>query len=258
MAAPDANAARSGRARAGEPSMSTATPQDPTPQDPASAEATLAARWATRRRILFKLALIAGLVVLINFAVGWITPMFDAELRPHRIERLEIVMLVSAAAYVLLMALPFMPGIEVGLAMMLTLGPRAAVVVYLCTVLALTLSFAVGRLVPGKVLAAFFGWLHFDRARDLLREMEPLTPRERVAFLAANAPRRIVPFALRHRYLLIAFALNLPGNALIGGGGGIAMVAGMSRLFRWPQYVLLIAAATAPVPVLILLGAWKG
>ena len=59
----------------------------------------------------------------------------------------------------------------------------------------------------------------------------------------------MVPFLLDHRYLTIAALLNLPGNALIGGGGGIGLIAGMSKIIPFYCYVLVTAVAVAPVPL---------
>jgi len=50
----------------------------------------------------------------------------------------------------------------------------------------------------------------------------------------------------------VAAAFNIPGNALIGGGGGIALVAGMSGLFRLPTYILMVAIAISPIPLFLL------
>lgn len=36
------------------------------------------------------------------------------------------------------------------------------------------------------------------------------------------------------RYVALAVLLNIPGNVVIGGGGGIAFAAGMTRLFSFP------------------------
>ena len=45
-----------------------------------------------------------------------------------------------------------------------------------------------------------------------------------------SAPTRLLPFLLRYRYVALALAFNLPGNAVLGGGGGIAMMAGLSGI----------------------------
>lgn len=60
---------------------------------------------------------------------------------------------------------------------------------------------------------------------------------------------------LRHRYLIIGILFNVPGNALIGGGGGIGLIAGMSKLYPFPKYLLLICLAITPGPILFLLRA---
>jgi hypothetical protein len=53
--------------------------------------------------------------------------------------------------------------------------------------------------------------------------------------------------------LTLAVLLNLPGNIIIGGGGGIALIAGMTRLYSPPTYLTTIAIAVAPVPVIVTL-----
>jgi len=163
----------------------------------------------------------------------------------------------SAILYVVLMALPFIPGIEVGLMLMAMLGVGGIVLVYLCTVLALSLSFLAGRLLPPRYVARALGWLRLERARKLVTELEPLAAEERFRFLARSTPSRIVPFLLRHRYLVLAVLFNLPGNVVIGDGGGIALIAGMSRLFPFPKFVFLVCLAITPVPLLFLLRAMQ-
>ena len=54
-------------------------------------------------------------------------------------------------------------------------------------------------------------------------------------------------------YLALAVALNIPGNYLIGGGGGIALFAGVSRLFSVPGFVITIMLAVAPVPLAVMI-----
>ena len=139
--------------------------------------------------------------------------------------------------------------------LMAMLGVGGIVLVYLCTVLALSLSFLAGRLFPPRYVARALGWMRLERARRLVTELEPLSAEERFRFLARSTPSRIVPFLLRHRYLVLAVLFNVPGNTIIDGGGGIGLIAGMSRLFPFPKYVLLVCLAITPVPLLFLLRA---
>ena len=71
--------------------------------------------------------------------------------------------------------------------------------------------------------------------------------------LVAQSPKQFIPILLRHRYLAIAIALNTPGNALIGGGGGIALLAGASGLFSFWGFLLVLAVAVLPVPLLVMI-----
>jgi len=172
---------------------------------------------------------------------------------PGDVDTAVFIVFASAALYAVLMALPFMPAIEVGLTLMSMLGAGGIVLVYLCTVLALSLSFLAGRLLPTHYVAHALGRLRLGRARKLVEDLEPLGAEERLRFLARSAPSRIVPSLLHHRYLVLAVLLNLPGNAVIGNGGGIALIAGMSRLYPFPRYVLSVCVAISPVPLFFLL-----
>lgn len=57
---------------------------------------------------------------------------------------------------------------------------------------------------------------------------------------------------LNYRYLSLAVCLNLPGNAALGGGGGLALLCGVSRQFDWRSFALTVAIAASPVPILVL------
>ena len=76
---------------------------------------------------------------------------------------------------------------------------------------------------------------------------------DRLAFITSKAPNRYVPLLLRHRYIALAVVVNIPGNVIIGGGGGIALMAGISRLYTLPGFLIAIAIAVAPLPLAILL-----
>ena len=92
----------------------------------------------------------------------------------------------------------------------------------------------------------------FRKAQKLLETIEPLEPTERLQFLMSTAPNRLIPFLLRHRYLALGIVLNVPGNSLIGGGGGIVLLAGISRLYSIPAFLLTITIAVAPIPLIVM------
>jgi len=200
-----------------------------------------------------KLFFFIVVVVLLNSGGGWLAHQINFQLYPRHEPALHLIILGSIALYLLLMALPFMPGIEIGLTLMLFLGSKGIILVYLCTLIALSVSFLIGRKFPPKIFARFLDWLCLQKGRDLVLEMVTLSPQERVALLQKKAPAKMAPHLLAHRYLAIGLLLNLPGNAVLGGGGGIGLIAGMSGIISYPRYLLLIAVAISPVPITILL-----
>jgi len=205
-------------------------------------------------RRLLKISLIVGFLVLLNYGGSLVVEQINFQLWPQHEHLMITVLWFAIVIYVLWMALPFVPGIELGLALMVMLGTRGVVLVYLCTLLSLSLSFTIGRLIPLNGFARFLGWLHLYKAQDLVLQLEPLNSEEKLNFLLRSAPSKVIPFLLKHRYLTIAIALNLPGNALIGGGGGIGLISGMSRLYSFPKYILLVSLAITPLPLLLLAG----
>lgn len=206
-------------------------------------------------RLAAKIALFLGILVFLNYAMGWLANFIAFQMWPRHMHAASLLLFATVASYIVLLAIPFLPGIELGLMLMAMLGGKGIVLVYLCTVLALSLSFLFGRLLPPRHLARALGWFHLTRARDMVDALAPLGPEERLRFLTKSAPSRIVPFLLRHRYLIIGVLFNLPGNALIGGGGGIGLIAGMSRLFPFPKYLLLVCLVITPGPIIFLLRA---
>jgi len=211
-----------------------------------------ARRWIS---LTVKIALFLFVLLFLNYAVGWLANHIAFQMWPRHVNMAVFTLFASVILYILLLAIPFLPGIEVGLMLMAMLGGKGIVLVYLCTLLSLSLSFLIGRFLPPRYLARALGWFHLTRARDMVDALAPLGPEERLRYLTKSAPSRIVPFLLRHRYLIIGVLFNVPGNALIGGGGGIGLIAGMSRLFPFPKYLLLICLAITPGPIIFLLRA---
>jgi len=205
-------------------------------------------------RRFIKISLIVGFLVIVNYGGKIVVEQINFQLWPEHENLMIRVFWFSVVVYVLWMALPFVPGIELGLALMVFLGPKGVVLIYLCTLLSLSISFVMGRLIPIKAFSRFLGWLHLQKARNLMLQLEPLNSEEKQDFLLSTAPSKIIPFLLKHRYLMIAVALNLPGNAIIGGGGGIGLIAGMSRLCPFFKYILFVSFAITPLPILFIAG----
>jgi len=203
--------------------------------------------------ILFRFALVALAIVLLNIGTSWAIERLEIQVWPEHMEIVDRVVLTGVILYICLMALPFLPGVEIGLALMMMLGTKGIALVYVCTLLALAIGFGIGRVFPTHVLMSFLRWLQLTRAEALLRSFDETPPEDRLQFLAEKASTRVLSVLLKQRYLLLALLLNLPGNVVIGGGGGIAMMAGMSRLYSFPKYLLLIAVAILPGPILVML-----
>ncbi len=155
--------------------------------------------------------------------------------------------------YVVLLAIPFVPGAELGLFLLLIFGADIAAIVYIATVLGMCLSYGLGALIPNHHLARFAG--HFGlgdklrqasaRARDC-GVRDPWRARGDIWFCRL----------LRHRYVALAVVINTPGNTVLGGGGGISLAAGLSGLYRPVWFLGTTLVAVAPVPLAVLLLQW--
>lgn len=199
--------------------------------------------------------LLAYLVVIVlgTYAGEMVVQQLNVDLRPATEAILNRMIVASLVVYVLLMAVPFVPSVEIGLALILLLGADIVPVVYLSTVLALLLAFTIGRLVPETWLQAGFARVGLTRAAGLIERLRPLDVEARIIYLVTGAPGRPTAWLLRHRCWAVAALLNIPGNTFVGGGGGIALMAGMTRLVSFPAFVLTVALGIAPLPAAILL-----
>jgi hypothetical protein len=204
-------------------------------------------------RLGLVLVIVIALAVTGSRATEWTIAQLDFRLLPSTEPLLHRMLMIAIGVYIFLMALPFCPGIEIGLGMIMLLGAPIVPLVYGATVLALVLAFVIGRFVPAWLIIYAFDFLRLHRARDLLRRLEPLDERQRLALLQGASSSRLAHGLLKHRYVAVAIALNTPGNIVLGDGGGIALAAGFSRLFSLPAFALTVMLAVAPVPLAILL-----
>lgn len=209
--------------------------------------------FARYRPLAVKLLLFVLLIVGANMAAYAVVDALNFEIRPSNEELVHRTITTCAAVYAVLIAIPFVPGVEIGLTLIGMFGPRIVFLVYVSTVAGLLIAFTVGRLIPLTGLIRLLHDLQLEKASRLLETIEPMDREARLAFLVSRAPNRLVPTLLRHRYLALAVVINLPGNIVIGGGGGIALMAGASKLYSVPGFIATIVLAVAPVPLAILL-----
>lgn len=207
----------------------------------------------THWQILLKLLVLIALIIAANFVSSWIVDSLHVEIRPSNEDFVHRMLVTAAVAHAVLIAIPFVPGVEVGITLIAMLGPAIVLLVYVSTVVGLLLSFIVGRLVSLRWLANLLEDINLRQASRLISAIEPMDRTERLNYLVSKAPNRFVPFLLRHRYLALAVLINVPGNVVIGGGGGISLLAGASKLYSIPGYFVTIALAVSPVPIAVLI-----
>lgn len=200
------------------------------------------------RRNLIRLCLVAAVAWGLHLGFSWARSRLGAdEAAETLMPALSIGLL---ALYAVLIAVPFVPGLEIGLALMAMEGSTIAPWIYLATLCGLTLAFAAGSGLPYAFLQRALADLRLVRACNLLERLEPLDRDARLALLAHGAPTWLEPVT-RFRHLMLALLVNVPGNAVLGGGGGILFLAGFSRLFAPLPTIATLAVAVAPVPLLV-------
>ncbi|HKL64683.1 MAG TPA: hypothetical protein VJ886_01115 [Roseovarius sp.] len=199
-------------------------------------------------RTLARLCLIALLAVGLHFIFVWAEAWITRNEYGWAMPGLLLAVLVI---YAVLIAIPFVPGVEIGLSVLAAGGAGIAPLVWMATASGLSLAFVVGCTVPLAWLRRVLTDLHMIRAAHLVARFEALPRKGRVAFVHSVLPRKYCGWIVKFRYLNLAVLINIPGNSVIGGGGGIAFLCGLSGTFRAPLAILTIALATAPVPLTI-------
>lgn len=211
-------------------------------------------RRAAILRTVLRIAVIAVLAYGGHLAIGWMEAWVEAHDSPGAHLMISAMLVAILLLYTLLMAMPFVPGIEIGVALMMMQGPPIAPFVYVATVLGLTVAFCLGQWVPYPVLQRYVSDLGLVRIGQMVSDIAPLTRQQRADRLAQRLPRWLARPLVGWRYVLVAALLNVPGNAVIGGGGGLMLLAGLTRLFQTGWIVLTIVVAVAPVPIAVWMG----
>lgn len=202
--------------------------------------------------LLLRLLLLAGVLVALSFGGMGLVDTMESSLKSLDAYLGGAFVYLAVALYILLMAIPFVPGMEVGMVLMMMFGVEGVLIVYFSTLMALLLSFCVGRFIPLPVIAWLLGRMRMHSAEQFVLQLAPLSPEDKLELLVRLAPARVIPYLLRHRYVAVGLAFNIPGNSLVGGGGGIGLMAGVSGLFSIPRYALMVAIAISPIPLVLL------
>lgn len=200
----------------------------------------------------FRLALAIYAILL---AAGWgagelLLGMTVPELRPMNEPMIHRMVMGALVLFVVMAAIPFVPGAEIGFALLLMFGGQASGIVYAGMVGALLLSFTVARFVPLSLLSQLTASLRLAGAARFFDLLASMPAEERSRFISDRLDGQFSSTLLKNRYLALAILLNVPGNSLLGGAGGLAFMAGISGLYRFWPYLLSVLIAVAPIPLI--------
>lgn len=153
--------------------------------------------WRTGLRIVAILALAYGAHLLLYRVMTWTEALPPGTGLAWRVAILGGVLLV----YALLIAIPFVPGIEVGFSLIMMRGADVAWYVYFATCGGLILAYLAGRFLPYAWLHRAFLDLRLTRACRMLDDLQPLAPDMRLAVMRARLPGTLGDLTVRWRYL---------------------------------------------------------
>jgi len=159
------------------------------------------------------------------------------------------VLLAGGSIYILLLSLPFVPGLELGILLMCAFGKEGIVFVYIATIIGLVLAFLMGRMLPQKWVDCLSKKLGFSRPGG--------SRSDDIIFILGSFVRNkkwLSTLFSDYRYLVIGALFNMPGTYLIGGGGGISFACGNSRNISFKSFLLTVVLAVSPVPLLAFFG----
>ena len=155
------------------------------------------------------------------------------------------ILVAGGSLYILLLSLPFIPGVELGILLMCAYGKEGIVFVYFATVLGLVISFLMGRVLPKTWVKSLSKKLGFYQSGE--------NQSDEIIFMLDKFFRDnkwLSTLLINYRYLAIGLLLNMPGASFIGGGGGISFACGISRNISMKLFLLTVVMAVSPVPLL--------
>lgn len=204
-------------------------------------------------RAIVAISVWVALIVFGHYLAHLDTPEIRATLEALRGGMGIPALIAGAVLLALMLGVPFVPSVEMGLLIMVVFGPMGAAAAWLATIGGLSMAYAAGCYMP---TAWVRGWLerHGLFPKDAGGANEAVAAMLDGSRLSSRIGGRLAGFLLRHRYLLFAVLINMPVNSVLGGGGGIALICGFSRLYRWRWFLLTTALASLPIPLLVFVG----
>lgn len=186
---------------------------------------------STRVNKLNGLLVVLGLPLVVGLAYGIISLQHWIQGFMQTHPATWFILVLGCVLYFLCMAIPFLPGVELGFALMMIFGWPGIIAVYLTTQLALNLSYWLGNRLTEGFSERFSKGLQSTK-----------TPRW-ISFIICRIER--------FPGLVFVGLLNLPGNAVIGGAGGISAFYGLLRILSPWRFTLTVLLATLPLPVFL-------
>ncbi len=198
-------------------------------------------------RFALRLAVALAIVFLASQLIDWLLSRLDDGSTGTQMALAFTVY----GAYALLIAIPFVPAAELALAAFFMQGTDIAPAIYLATLAGLLLAYLVGRVMPLTWITSMCHDLKLHKIGDALERFSRMRHADRLDHLRDRLPRILRAPLTSYRYVTVALLVNLPGNTMIGGGGGVMLMAGLSRLFATATMALTLAIAIAPVPLFV-------
>ncbi|WP_341368306.1 hypothetical protein [Yoonia sp. BS5-3] len=159
--------------------------------------------------------------------------------------------LAVLALYALLIGVPFLPSFQVSMAFMILQGPEQVWWIYGATVTGFYIPFLAGWLIPPRFLIRMLHNCGLHKIAALVEDTYALPMGARLDLMREMAPNWIKPLVNKWRYAAFFVALNFPGNVVIGGAGGILLVAGMSRVFAPLAILGIICFCLSTIPIVV-------
>ncbi len=212
--------------------------------------ATPKARGTITRGIL-QLICIMFVVIVAKLGFDWLTTQINMLETDQAKQAMTGLIVAILLGYAVLIAIPFVPGVEIGATVLMVQGAEAAPLVYLATMLGMSLAFLTGQFLSLDWMITRCDTWRMVRLCKLIHRIKETPMDDRLASLKDRLPRWLAPFVVNYRYLSVAIIINTPGSVAIGGGGGIMLASGLSRLFKTGWMMATIALATLPIPLAV-------